>query len=266
MTDKKQAIAQVDDPDAQLSAIFSQTANTLLAAGSVDATMQQIVDLAVATIEGCDYAGIFLIDEGTATTAALTDPIVAAIDALERAAAEGPSLDAMGEGTTFYADDLTEDDRWSNFGPQAAAAGVRSVLAMPLPAKDAVATLNLYARYPRAFGVIDRAKGQVLTALAGLALTGPDVHEEEARRRNDMRWALATREVIGTAQGILMERERITSDQAFEILQLASQHLNIKVRQVAQNLVDTGENPQTGPSAPSGVTVVPAGSASPDQW
>jgi len=52
--------------------------------------------------------------------------------------------------------------------------------------------------------------------------------------------------VIGQAQGILIERERITADQAFAVLRQASQHLNIKLREVAQNLVDTGETPDTG--------------------
>jgi hypothetical protein len=235
-----------EDPTAQLAADFTQTASALFAAGSVDETLQQVVDLAVSTIEGCDFAGIFLIEEGIVITRVLTNPVVAHIDALQRDLGEGPSLDAIGDPGTFYADDLTDDARWPGFGPQAAGAGIRSVLAMHLQAKDVLGTLNLYACYPRAFGVIDRAKGLVLAALAGLAFTTPDAEEDEARRLRDMQWALATREVIGEAQGILMERERITSEQAFQILHRASQHLNIKLREVAQNLVDTGESPQTG--------------------
>jgi AmiR/NasT family two-component response regulator len=57
---------------------------------------------------------------------------------------------------------------------------------------------------------------------------------------------LGTRETIGEALGILMERERITADQAFDVLRRASQHLNVKLRDIAQNLVDTGETPNTG--------------------
>ncbi len=58
--------------------------------------------------------------------------------------------------------------------------------------------------------------------------------------------ALGTRELFGQAQGILIEGERITGDQAFDVLRRASQHLNIKVREVARTLVDTGETPPTG--------------------
>lgn len=107
--------------------------------------------------------------------------------------------------------------------------------------------LNLYARYPQAFGVIDRAKGLML---AGLALSSAETHDAEDRRATNLQAALQSREVIGQAQGILMERERITPAQAFDILRRASQHLNIKLRDVAQALVDTGERPWTGSSTP----------------
>jgi hypothetical protein len=246
MINAESATSREEDPTAQLRADLSQTASVLLSAGDVNAALQQVVDLAVATIDGCDFAGIFLIEHGVVATKVLTDPVVAEIDGLQRQVGQGPSLDAIGERGTFYADDLTDDPRWAAFGPLAASAGIRSVLAMHLQSKDVLGTLNLYARYPRAFGVIDRAKGLVLAALAGLAFAAPDAEEDEARRLHDLQWALATREVIGEAQGILMERERITSSQAFEILQRAAQYLNIKVREVAQNLVDTGESPQTG--------------------
>jgi AmiR/NasT family two-component response regulator len=108
--------------------------------------------------------------------------------------------------------------------------------------------LNLYARYPDAFGVVDRARGVVLASLAGLAVSAAHTHEDEERRSDNLHAALTTREIVGQAQGILMERERITADQAFDILRRASQHLNLKLREVAQTLVETGERPETGPS------------------
>jgi AmiR/NasT family two-component response regulator len=106
--------------------------------------------------------------------------------------------------------------------------------------------LNLYARYPNAFGVVDRGKGLVLAILAGVALSAAEVHDEEEHRTVNLQAALVSRELIGQAEGILMERERITADQAFDILRRASQHLNIKLRDVAQSLVDSGETPNTG--------------------
>jgi len=237
----------VDDAAVELTARFSETARALFSAGSVADTLQRVVDLAVETIEGCDFAGIFLLEGDAVTTPVHTDPVVIEVDALQHRCGEGPCLDAITDGGMLYADDLDGDARWPRFGPQATAAGVRSVLALTLPGGGAHGALILYARYPQAFGVIDRARGHLLSALAGLALSSAAAHDDEQRRLDDLQAALATRVVIGQAQGILIERERITPDQAFDILRRASQNLNIKLRDVAQALVDTGEKPQTGP-------------------
>ncbi len=210
-------------------------------------TLQRVVDLAVEMIEGCDFAGIFLLDGDVVTTPVHTDPVVIEVDALQHRFGEGPCLDAITNGGALYADDLAGDARWPRFGPQATAAGVRTVLALTLPGNGTHGALNLYARYRQAFGVIDRAKGLLLSALAGLALSSAAAHDDNERRLDNLQAALATRLVIGQAQGILIERERITADQAFDVLRRASQHLNIKLRDVAQALVDTGEQPQTGP-------------------
>lgn len=236
----------IDDPAVEITERFSETARALFSAGSVTDTLQRVVDLAVETIEGCDYAGIFLLEEDAVTTPAHTDPVVIEVDTLQHRSGEGPCLDAINNGGAVYADDLAGDARWPRFGPQATAAGVRTVLALTLPGNGTNGALNLYARYPQAFGVIDRAKGLLLSALAGLALSSAAAHDDEERRLDNLQAALATRAVIGQAQGILIERERITPDQAFDILRRASQHLNIKLRDVAQALVDTGEQPQTG--------------------
>jgi len=95
--------------------------------------------------------------------------------------------------------------------------------------------------------VVDRAKGVILASLASVALNAAHSFEDEERRIENLHSALSSREVIGQAQGILMERERIAPDQAFDVLRRASQYLNIKLREVAQTLVDTGERPETGP-------------------
>ena len=218
-------------PASELVVNFTQVAQRLFLAGGVELTLQAVVDLALTSIEGCDFSGIFILKAGRA--------------ALQLRLGEGPGLDAMTERTTFYAEDLNGDPRWPTFGPQAAEAGVRSLLALCLTGDGTMGALNLYARYPLAFGALDRARGVVLAGLAGLALGLAEAHEEQVRRAENLRHALVTRELIGQAQGILMERERITSEQAFEILRAASQNLNTKLWEVAQDLVETGERPQT---------------------
>jgi hypothetical protein len=228
---------------------FSGVALALFAEGTVRGTLQRIVSLAQHAVDGCEAAGILLIENGRATTAAASSELVVAVDQMQIDADEGPCLDASTRGSTFYAADLIDDPRWPTFGPLAVNAGIRSVLAYSISASRPSA-LNLYARLPAAFGATDRAQGQLFATLARLALDSAEDRASDERRTGNLIQALRTREMVGQAQGILMERERITADQAFDVLRRASQHMNIKLREVAETLVETGESPETGPTRP----------------
>lgn len=228
---------------------FSETARIVFAAGGVTDTLAQVVQSAVVTIEGCDLAGLSLADGPAPTLSARTDELVEEIEALQLLNAEGPGLDAIAENRIVSADDIAHDPRWPRFGPSANAIGVHSVLALPLTASAVPGTLVLYSRSVAAFDATDRAKATILASLAGLATAAARSHQAEEERFEGLHAALATREVIGQAQGILMERERISADEAFNTLRRASQHLNRKLRDVAQDLVDTGEKPESGSSS-----------------
>jgi hypothetical protein len=238
------------DSFAEFTVGLSETARMLFSAGSVAATLSRVVELSVSTIEGCDFAGLFISTGEAVTSPVQTDIAVDEIDALQLQTGEGPCLDAVAHQLMFYADDLHTDLRWPHFADLATTAGLRSVLALPLGVNDGNGALNLYARYPAAFGVVDRGKGVILASLAGLALSLAHEHEDEERLEANLLSALTSRELIGQAEGILMERERITADQAFDVLRRASQHLNLKLREVAQTLVDTGVWPDTGEAPP----------------
>ena len=180
------------------------------------------------------------------TTPVCTDAVVTEIDTLQHASGEGPCLDALRRRGPLYAEDLGDDARWPVFGPEAVARGCGACSPCPCAStgRRAPSTSTPARRGPSAS--IDRGRALLLATLAGLAFTAARAHDEEERKATQLQAALATREMIGQAQGILMERERISPDQAFDILRQASQHLNIKLRVVAQSLVDTGERPETG--------------------
>ena len=121
---------------------------------------------------------------------------------------------------------------------------MRSALAYRLSVEgETVGALQLFARLPGAFNAGERAQGLIFASYAGLALSLAKAQEAEEERIGNLEIALASRDVIGQAQGILMERERITADQAFRLLRRSSQHLNRKLRTVAQDIVDTGTIP-----------------------
>ncbi|MGI8756504.1 MAG: GAF and ANTAR domain-containing protein [Acidimicrobiales bacterium] len=228
---------------------FAEVARVLFTHGSVETTLQQIVDLAKRTIEGCDGAGIFVLADGRPQTAAASDALVLTVDRLQIEAGEGPCLDALKARETFYGNDLDDDPRWPTLGPLALAAGVRCILAYTL-SSEPPSVLNLYSRLPAAFGVTGRAQGVLFATLAGLALDSAEERASDDEATGNLNEALATREFIGQAQGILMERERITADQAFDVLRRASQRLNVKLRRVAEALVETGESPEVATSQP----------------
>lgn len=219
------------------------TAREFFSARTLVATLKRVVGVAVATVDGCDFAGIFLVEGASIVTPVHSDPVVVEIDELQHRTGEGPCFDAIAVGDGFYAAELTDDARWLHFGPLADRAGIRSVLALRLASEDTHGALNLYTRYPDAFGVLDRANGLLLAQLAAVALSSAQSHDVEARRMIDLQAALVTRELIGSAEGILVERERITSDQAFDVLRRASRRLNVKLKDVAQTLVDAGLDP-----------------------
>ena len=80
------------DPASELAANFSETARILFSAGSVTDTLAQVVGLPEATIEGCDFAGLFFVEKDVVTSPIHTDPIVDQVDALQQENGEGPSL------------------------------------------------------------------------------------------------------------------------------------------------------------------------------
>jgi GAF domain-containing protein len=241
------------DPEALRSGLassFAEISRSLYAAPTVKETLQRIVDYSVKTIDGCSGAGISYIQNGDVVTPVWTEPTVVEVDEMQYETGQGPCLDAIAHGDSFYADDLLTDTRWPAFGPMAAQAGLRSLLSFRLAGETTLGALNLYARLPRAFGATDRAMALIFATHAGVALAAAVKLEDatralevETKRLQNLHGALSSRLVIGRAEGILMNRELITGDQAFDLLRRASQQLNIKLREIAQFVVDTGDIP-----------------------
>jgi hypothetical protein len=234
------------DAVSTLSVDLSRATRRLFAAGGVEETLGLVLALATLTVEGCDFAGILLLAGDTATIPARTDPVAEHLDTFQLRHDEGPSMDAIAQHLIFSAPDFTDEVRWPRLAAEAATRNVRGLLAVPLLTDVVLGSLNLYAYYPQAFGVVDRARALLLGALAAESVASAQTHEDDERQTANLHEGLASRELIGQAQGILIERERITADQAFGILRRASQHLNLKLSAVAQSLVDTGETPDTG--------------------
>ena len=219
-----------------LAETFGAIARTLLAANDVQQTLDRIVRLAVRTIDGCDLAGVTLIEGRSLRTAAGTGHLPVLVDAIQYETGEGPCLDAIREHEVFRSGNLAREVRWPQFSSRAnTETGVTSMLGFRLFAsEDTMGALNLYSMEPDAFADEALAIGVVFAAHAGVALSS-------AREEANLRAALASRDLIGQAKGILMSSEHITAGRAFEELRIASQHLNRKLRDVASDVATIGE-------------------------
>jgi hypothetical protein len=239
-----------DERGNELARSFADIARALYTADTVQETLQRIVNFSVRTVDGCSGAGISFLQGDEVVTPVWTEPIVLEVDTMQYTTGQGPCLDAIAETGMFYAEDLLSDARWPAFGPMAAEAGMRSLVSFCLVGDTTLGALNLYSRFPQAFGAQDRAKGLIFATHAGVAVAAAGAREDASRalaveiqKLDNLHGALASRQTIGRAEGILMQRELITADQAFELLASASKHLNTKLREVAQYVVDTGDVP-----------------------
>ncbi len=226
------------DDSLDLSETFAYVARELLSEGDVRHTLQRTVELAVETIQGCDYAGVSLFRGREIESPAQTDEMVGVADRLQVEMGEGPCLSAIREQETVRVDDLGNDHRWPRWGPKVSGElGVSSMLAFQLyNSKESLGALNLYSKQRDAFDDDARGVGLVFASHAAVALTGAQIEEGLQR-------AVQTRNMIGQAQGILMERFALSDVKAFELLRRVSQHQNIKLRDVAARLVETRQTP-----------------------
>jgi len=225
-----------DGKDTGIAETFAEVARLLLAEEGVERTLSKIAELAVATVDGCEHAGMSLVQQGKIHTPGASDEFASRLDAIQEEVGEGPCLDALKNHDVFQVDHLAEERRWPSFAKRAAEeTGVASILSFRLFAEeDTMGSLNLYSTKPAAFGDEARELGAVFAAHAAVALSA-------ARKEEQLHQALQSRDVIGQAKGLLMARQNITSDEAFDILRKASQRLNVKLTAIAGRVVATPE-------------------------
>ena len=200
-------------------------------------TLEAILARATTVISGAKAAGLNLMVGGRFEPQAVHGVQPPVLDALQKRLGTGPCIDASRDQVTIRVEDMNGDDRWPEYAKLAIELGVYSMLCLPLYVDDLrLGSLSLYGSEPRAFDGTVTQLAELFAAHSALALS-------EAQRALHLRRALNNRDVIGQAKGILMERHRITSDQAFELLSRASQTANRKLADLAEALVTTGELP-----------------------
>lgn len=201
--------------------------------------MDTVVDLSVKVLPGCDSAGITLRIDGQDLTAAASDEFALEIDKIQYKLDEGPCLTALQTSTIQKVEVVSEDSRWPEFGRRAADKGLHSVLSLPLGSDGTAGALNLYAKTERAFDDDATVRvGEVFATQSGIAMRNARTYVAARHVADQLNEALQTRDMIGQAKGILMEREGVTDAEAFDMLKTISQNSNVKLRDIAHRLIE----------------------------
>jgi GAF domain-containing protein len=216
------ALAQaLEERSDEVALAIHELAHLLVADESVDTTLQRIAELAARTIDDCDAAGVTLFLDGKYVTAAHTDERTVAVDngQYEREEAQ---------------------ERWPGFVRDARASGVRSFLAAPLMLKgESIGALNLYSSSPSGFTALDDVLIALFTGQASIALANAKMYADAVQLTRQLQEAITSRAIIEQAKGVLMERRAYDDSAAFADLKRQSQSRNVKLRNVAQEVVES---------------------------
>jgi GAF domain-containing protein len=209
---------------------------------SMRSLLGEIVAVAQASLPGRLETSITLLTGDRPTTPACSDEFALRLDESQYGYGEGPCLHAAAEGEVVEIGDTRADERWPDYARSAAAQGCLSSLSLPLPLHERVTgALNVYARDADAFDRTGRDFATRFASYAAVVAGNMLVYESALDRARNLEAAMASRAVIDQAKGILMERFRMTADQAFQALTRVSMETHTKVRDIAARFVETGE-------------------------
>jgi hypothetical protein len=209
----------------------SRRLSAALTPADLDETLAKITAAAVEVLPDVTYASITIKHaDGRLETVAPTDDLLCDIDAAQYELQEGPCYEAATETVHVTAPHLAQDPRFPRYAPVATAAGIQAQAGIRLfDAPESNGALNLYAEQPGAFEDLG-SLGELFAHQSAMALA-------YARQISQLNEAVRTRQLIGEAVGVVMERYNLDDARAFGLLTRLSQESNTKLRAVAESLL-----------------------------
>ncbi|MHA7240343.1 GAF and ANTAR domain-containing protein [Arthrobacter sp. TMS1-12-1] len=227
------------DRERDLATELAELARSLQQEPDSEAVLAGFVHAALELIPGADEGSVSVVlGRKNVGSRAPSGELPERIDALQMETGEGPCLEAAYEHRTVRVPDMAHEERWPLFARRATEAGARGMLSIQLWVEgDDLGALNLYSHEADAFTDESENIGLLVASHASVAFA-------EAEKSRQLRAAVDSRDIIGQAKGILMERHKITGAQAFIVLSMASQRTHLKLWGVADHLINSGELPQ----------------------
>ncbi|MEO9151083.1 MAG: GAF and ANTAR domain-containing protein [Lapillicoccus sp.] len=218
------------------AAMFDRLAEVIYAATEFGQVYEAIVDAATRLVDGCDHASLMIENRGVFATVAASDDVARAVDGLERIFGQGPCLDAIMEDEPQLEPDLVTMSPWPELGraivsetPVRGGAGFRMVVG-----GVKVGALNLFSDRAGALTEASVDQGIILASFAAVAITAVRDREQAA----SLSQGLASNREIGKAIGLMMAFHKVSDTQAFDLLRRASQDMNLKLAEVARQVID----------------------------
>jgi GAF domain-containing protein len=229
-----------DGEQTQLEQALASLTRLLFADETFESAVRRVVDLAVGVIPSCDSCSVSRVQGRTIETPVASDSLALDLDNLQYESGGGPCVEAIRTGSPVVLELRTDGTRWPAFVTAAARVGLHSARSLPLRVDSRVlGALNLYS-LAGPFTDLDVRLSESFAEQAAITLANAEAYQRSQELVANLRIALESRDVIGQAKGIIMERERCTAEQAFDILRTISQTRNIKLRDLAQQVVETG--------------------------
>jgi hypothetical protein len=226
--------------DPRTSEAFTSLARLVYASHDFDTVHQAIVDAAPRLVDGCDHASLMLRRGGRLTTVAASDETAALIDSFERELGEGPCIDAIHHGSVYHDQDLTDGSPWPRLHSRVLAeTPVRGMAGFQLHDEgEHAGALNLFSDGAGRLTEESVHQGIVLSSFVAVTLLAA----AERRSAESLRDGLQSNREIGKAMGLLMAFHKISDDEAFAMLRSTSQDLNMKLVEVARQVLEHHDN------------------------
>lgn len=226
-------------PESNVARHLSELAREMEAEPDFATVMHRIVTATVAELPGATAAAITLVERGKVSSPAHSSELAAKVGQIQSDTGEGPCVDTAREELTIRVDDLAESELWPAFTTHAVKLGIKSLLSFQLfVQEDSMGALDVYSSSVNGFDAHDEETGLLLASHAAIAMSA-------TREVAHLESAMSSCDLIGQAKGILMERYKVDSTRAFDVLARYSQHTNRKLRDISRILVSEGELPDS---------------------